>query len=269
MVVEASSFQLDKIINLKFNVSILLNLSQDHLDWHKDWNQYLESKLKIFKNQDEKCFAIICTDDKDCEKIASDFNKKFKSKLVPISTKRRLSDGIFIKESKEKLIIINNLNKTKIFLQKEKLNFMVAQHNLQNFLACYTTFFLLNYNNDSFIQSAYQLKSLEHRLELVTKVKNISIFNDSKSTNINSAKNAIKSLDNIYWILGGRKKEGGIKGIESYLKKIVRAYTFGETSIEFNDFLKKRKTRSFQFSNLESALESALKDSLKEKKKRN
>ena len=67
-------------------------------------------------------------------------------------------------------------------------------------------FFLLNCNNDSFIQSAYQLKSLEHRLELVTKVKNISIFNDSKSTNINSAKNAIKSLDNIYWILGGRKK---------------------------------------------------------------
>ena len=66
---------------------------------------------------------------------------------------------------------------------------------------------------------------------------------------------------------GGKKKEGGIKGIESYLKKIVRAYTFGETSIEFNDFLKKRKTRSFQFSNLESALESALKDSLKEKKK--
>ena len=68
---------------------------------------------------------------------------------------------------------------------------------------------------------------------------------------------------------GGRKKEGGIKGIESYLKKIVRAYTFGETSIEFNDFLKKRKTRSFQFSNLESALESALKDSLKEKKEIN
>ena len=80
------------------------------------------------------------------------------------------------------------------------------------------------------------LKSLEHRLELVTKVKNISIFNDSKSTNINSAKNAIKSLDNIYWILGGRKKRRRNKRIGSYLKKIVRAYTFGETSIEFNDF---------------------------------
>ena len=61
-------------------------------------------------------------------------------------------------------------------------------------------------NNSSFLNLVYKLKNLEHRLELVAKIKNISIFNDSKSTNINSAKNAIKSLDNIYWILGGRKK---------------------------------------------------------------
>ena len=75
----------------------------------------------------------------------------------------------------------------------------------------------------------------------MTKVKNISIFNDSKSTNINSAKNAIKSFNNIYWILGGRKKEGGIKEIKSNLKKIVRAYTFGESGEEFYNFLKIKK----------------------------
>ena len=71
----------------------------------------------------------------------------------------------------------------------------------------------------------------------MTKVKNISIFNDSKSTNINSAKNAIKSFNNIYWILGGRKKEGGIKEIKSNLKKLLEL-TLGESGEEFYNFLK-------------------------------
>ena len=82
-----SSFQLDKIIDLKFNISILLNLSKDHLEWHGGWNQYLDSKLKIFQNQDENCFAIICIDDKHSEKLAKNFNKNFKSKLIKISIK--------------------------------------------------------------------------------------------------------------------------------------------------------------------------------------
>ena len=75
-------------------------------------------------------------------------------------------------------------------------------------MANYASCFLLKINNLSFLKSTYKLKNLEHRLELVTKVKNISVFNDSKSTNINAAKNAIKSFQNIYWILGGRKKKG-------------------------------------------------------------
>ena len=74
-------------------------------------------------------------------------------------------------------------------------------------------------NNSSFLNSVYKLKNLEHRLELVTKIKNISIFNDSKSTNINSAKNAIKSLDNIYWILGGRKKKRRNRWYSKLFKK--------------------------------------------------
>ena len=113
-------------------------------------------------------------------------------------------------------------------------------------MAAYTCHFLLKKNNSSFLNSVYKLKNLEHRLELVAKIKNISIFNDSKSTNINSAKNAIKSLDNIYWILGGRKKEG-IDGIQSSLKKIIKTYTFGEAGQEFNEFLRKKKYNLINF----------------------
>ena len=71
------------------------------------------------------------------------------------------------------------------------------------------------------------MKNLEHRLELVIRVKNICVFNDSKSTNINAAKNAIKSFQNIYWILGGRKKRWNQRNSNN-LNKILKAFTFGE-----------------------------------------
>ena len=269
LVMEVSSYQLDKIINLKFQISILLNLSKDHLDWHGKWKLYLEAKLRIFKNQDKNCFAVICIDDKNCQKIANAFNKNYKSKLVKISIKRRLNNGIFLEISKDNIVIINNLNQTKIFLEKRKLKFTIAPHNFQNLLATYASHYLLNKKNDSFLKSAYKLKNLEHRLELVINIENVTIFNDSKSTNINSAKNAIKSLSNVYWILGGRKKEGGINGVENCLSKILRAYTFGESSKEFDKFLKQKKVKSFQYKSFEPALENALKDALKENLKIN
>ena len=265
LLAEMSSFQLDKIIDLKFNISILLNLSKDHLEWHGGWNQYLDSKLKIFQNQDENCFAIICIDDKHSEKLAKNFNKNFKSKLIKISIKRKLIDGIFLEEKEDKLVIVNNLNKTKIFIEKKRLLFTKAYHNYQNLLANYASCFLLKINNLSFLKSTYKLKNLEHRLELVTKFKNISVFNDSKSTNINAAKNAIKSFQNIYWILGGRKKKEGIDGIQNNLKKVLKAYTFGEAGSEFNKFLKKQNINSKKYNSLKSALENALRDGLKEK----
>ena len=109
------------------------------------------------------------------------------------------------------------------------------------------------------------MKNLEHRLELVIRVKNICVFNDSKSTNINAAKNAINSFQNIYWILGGRKKKDGINGIQNNLNKILKAFTFGEAGSEFNEFLKKKNVDSKKYKSLESALENALKEGFREK----
>ena len=76
-VIEASSFQLDKILSLKFDISILLNISKDHLDWHGNFRNYINSKLNIFKNQNKSCFSIICIDDSNCRKIAQNFRKHF------------------------------------------------------------------------------------------------------------------------------------------------------------------------------------------------
>ena len=89
LVIECSSFQLSKIINLRFRISILLNISSDHIDWHKTFKNYINSKEKIFKNQTSSDHAIICIDDKICNNIARQFKKKYKSNLIKISVKKK------------------------------------------------------------------------------------------------------------------------------------------------------------------------------------
>ena len=269
LVVETSSFQLDKIIDLKFDISILLNLSKDHIDWHRNIRSYHKAKLKIFKNQGKNCFSIICIDDKNCKKIATNFSNNFKSKLIKISTKEKLENGIYLTSNEKSIDIINTLNRTNIKIDRKKLGFTQAQHNFQNLLATYACFFVFKKSNESFKRSVSKLKNLEHRMEFVKKIKNIKIYNDSKATNINSSNNALKTLNNVYWILGGRKKPEGIKEVSSGLKNVRNAYTFGESKKEFNDFLKSKQINSKECSTLKVAVNMAMKDGLKEKKEIN
>ena len=264
-VVEASSFQLDKIDSLKFDISILLNISKDHIDWHRSFKKYKDSKIKIFSNQDKNCFSIICIDDSSCKKIALNFNKKFSSKLIKISTKQKLEDGIYLEYQKEGILIINKLNNEKIFFDYKMIMFAKVKHNFENFLATYAVNFLLKKNEKQFKNSLKKLFSLEHRLELVGNLKNIFFYNDSKATNIESSRNALNSFKNIYWILGGRKKFGGLDGIDSSLKNVEYAFSFGEAGKEFKKYLTKKGIKSICFNKLESVLLAAVKKALKEK----
>ena len=107
-------------------------MSKDHIDWHGSWKEYVKSKIRIFKNQDKKCYAIICIDDKNCQQITETFNENFKSKLIRISTQKKINDGIYLKEKNDNLIIVNNLDNSKIQLEKTKLKFTNVKHNYQN-----------------------------------------------------------------------------------------------------------------------------------------
>ena len=268
-VVEASSFQLDKIDSLKFDITILLNISKDHLDWHGSFNKYKESKINIFRNQDKNCFSIICIDDSNCKNIALNFNKKFTSKLIKISTKKKIKDGIYLEFQKEGILIVNRLSDEKIFFDYSIIMFTKVKHNFENFLATYVVNFLLKRNEKQFKSSLKRLVNLEHRLELVGNFKNIFFYNDSKATNVESSRNALNSFNNIYWILGGRKKLGGLDGIDSCLKNVEYAFSFGEAGTEFKEYLTKKGIKSIYFNKLENVLLTAVKKALEEKEKVN
>ncbi len=101
---------------------------------------------------------------------------------------------------------------------------------------------------------------------MLESLKNINFYNDSKSTNINSAKTAIDSFENIFWILGGREKKGGLQGIEKNLGNIIKAYSFGESSLKIKEFLNKKSVNCLNFDTLEESLNAAFQEAKKQKK---
>ena len=82
-----------------------------------------------------------------------------------------------------------------------------------------------------------EFKGLKHRMQLIRKINEISFVNDSKATNAESTENALKAYENIFWIVGGKAKEGGIEGLKPYFHKIKKAYLIGESAQNFADFL--------------------------------
>lgn len=240
LAIECSSFQLSKVSKLRFHLAVLLNISSDHLDWHLSMDNYLEAKINIFKNQTSNDYAIVSLDDKYCKKICHSFKNNFKGELIKISTKKKIKDGIYIINKENKLVIYNSLEKKELCIDKKELNFTISNANLQNLLATYVVNYVFKHSNEKFLQAISTLKTPKHRMEFIGEFKNINFFNDSKSTNVSSAKSALMNSMNIFWVLGGRAKEGGLNGLEKELDNVLYAFTFGESGKQFSSFFKSK-----------------------------
>ncbi len=266
LVVEASSYQLSKINDLCFNIAILLNLSVDHIEWHGSMKKYSNSKLRIFENQSNNCFAIISIDDINCKKIASDFSKNFNSKLIRISCRKNKYADITLNKNNKDIRITNKLSKEVLTIPYSSFKFTITQHNFQNLLAAYTAGYLLEQKKVQFLKSLSELNNLKHRIEFIAKYQNISFYNDSKSTNVSSATTALKSFKNIFWILGGREKKGGLRGIEKNLNNVMKAYCFGESQNKIQKFLFKNSIHCTKCDTLDVSINKAFNDAKKNKK---
>lgn len=261
---ETSSFQLDLINDIKFNISALLNITPDHIDRHGSLENYINSKKRIFQNQTSSDYAIIGYDNDITNKIFNDFKLdiNFKAKLIPISNQQILDEGISIANNQ---IYIN------IFSSKISFNFnpiLKGDHNMQNIacsLAIVCSYLHQNniFNNENIAKIIKIIESftgLKHRMQLVDVHNDITFINDSKATNAESTENALKSYDNIFWIVGGRAKEAGITSLKPYFSKITKAYLIGESSDNFAEFFQQNNVNYQKCDNLKNAFEIALKD---------
>ena len=209
-VIEASSFQLSHSKYIHPSYAILLNITNDHLDWHGSMQEYTRSKLKIFNLQDETNFALINN------QIKSYFKKnKYSSKLT--------------------LLKLNDYKKVKIKIENSYLR---SKINDQNMIFVYTLSKLLKISNKSFVRSMNKFKGLAHRYEFFLQKKNIIFVNDSKATSFEASKFALASSKNIYWILGGLPKEKDKIDLKKLKKNIIKSYIIGNNVNYFKKQLK-------------------------------
>jgi UDP-N-acetylmuramoylalanine--D-glutamate ligase len=256
-IIELSSYQLDLMHKTHLHISCLLNITPDHLNRHKNMAGYIAAKKRIFQNQNQDDFAIIGIDNKNTKKIYDELqnDKNFKAKLIPISTKEIVKNGVSMIGN----IIYNNINSKNSKIDLGARQFLKGEHNSQNIAASFANCFLSGVNEETIINQIKSFKGLKHRMEFVDKIEGINFINDSKATNAQSVENALKTYNNIYWILGGQPKEGGISSLEPYFSKVKCAFLIGQSQEEFAKILE-NKLLYFKCHDLKTAFNMAYKE---------
>ena len=231
VIIEASSFQLSHSKFINPDYAFFLNLTNDHLDWHGNMKNYLNSKMKIFEHQNENQFALI---NKEFIKI---FNKKnfLSKKIIP-----RNHD---YKKLKSKI----------------KNNYLNSSINDENMSFVYTFAKIMNIKDGDFIKTMRSFRGLPHRFEIFLKKRGVTFINDSKATSFKATQSALSSINNIYWILGGLPKKGDKINISKLKKNIIKCYLIGKNTNFFKNQLKGKLSISIT-ANLKNSIIQILKD---------
>ncbi len=249
-VLEVSSFQLDDIQNFRPYISLLLNLSKDHLDqYNYNYEEYALAKFRITENQENDNFFIYNKDDEMSKNILEKF--EVKAKMVPFSTKERLSEGGYIGD--DQLIV---KLKDKFSMKLHELSLM-GNHNVANSLAASIAGKILEINNESIRNSLMTFQAVEHRLEFVSEIDGVKYINDSKATNVNATYYALESMKTpTIWIVGGQDKGNDYSEIEDLVKRKVKAIVcLGIDNQKIIDFFKDKKEFIYDTSNMADAVE--------------
>jgi len=217
-VLEISSFQLDDIQTFRPNVSVMTNITPDHLDrYNYELQNYVEAKFNIAKYQTETDFFIYCADDEITMQNMERYPTK--AQKIPFSFSKEFAEGGFVKNE---TIIINHQN-SQFTMSTSELG-IKGRHNIYNSLAAGIVANVYGLRKEEIRQSLSDFKSLEHRLESVTKVRGVEFVNDSKATNVNSTWYALESMSKpVIWIAGGIDKGNDYSVLVPLVQKRVKA----------------------------------------------
>ncbi len=217
---EVSSFQLDHVDSFHPDVSIILNITADHLDrYHNDFKLYAASKLRITENQEPSDWFIYNGDDPVLSDHARELSGKENSpRLLAFSSDREIPNGAFVRNGK---LILKINNKEEQLMQIGEIG-LTGKHNLQNGMATALAARASEIKNEFIRESLRSFEGVEHRLEPVRTVKGVRYINDSKATNINAVWYALDSFHvPIVLILGGRDKGNDYSVLEQQIREKV------------------------------------------------
>lgn len=198
-VVEVSSFQLDTIETFCPLISIILNISPDHLDRYADYNSYIRSKLSIFKNQGPEQYLILNDDDK----ILDTVHPSTGVHVLRYGFEKGTGRDAFLEDKAIRARLSNHGDKAFMFHEFH----LPGRHNIENLMGVVLAGLVLDINESVIQKTINEFNGLPNRLEHVAELDDVQVYNDSKATNIDAAIRAIMSFERpIILIAGGRHK---------------------------------------------------------------
>ncbi|MCX7833227.1 MAG: UDP-N-acetylmuramoyl-L-alanine--D-glutamate ligase [Ignavibacteria bacterium] len=232
IILEISSFQLMSTETFKPEVAAILNIAEDHLDWHGSFDNYVNAKFLINKNQVEKDYFIYNSDDTVLSYIIK--SKRINGNICAFGSFDKVKNLNFkhlcyIKDEEvrystdisgvdEKIIDIKNIN-------------IPGRHNVYNSMAAILAAKCFGIDNSAIAHTLKTFKGVEHRIEFVKEINGVKYYNDSKSTNFDSLYVALESFPgNIILIMGGKKGDNKFQMVDNLIKERVTAiYAIGES----------------------------------------
>jgi UDP-N-acetylmuramoylalanine--D-glutamate ligase len=246
LIVEVSSFQLDTIDKFKPHIAVLLNITEDHLDWHPDFNDYVRSKKRIFMNQDENDYAVINIDDDIVRSIVPEIkagiistSKKGVTRANTNTNDGRGNADVFVKGNS--IFMRRHVGRSEELKRNEYLTVcgiddlkIPGDHNLDNIMAAIGASNAAGIEIEAIRKAVIGFEGLSHRIEFVASVNRVDYYNDSKATNIDATVKAVNTFpEPVVLMVGGRNKGNSFKPLADCIRDGVKAVVgFGEAGCE-------------------------------------
>lgn len=247
LVLEISSFQIDLCTKFRPDIGVIMNVTPDHIDRHGTIENYAAVKSRLIEPSEKSPHnrAIICTDD-DYTKNMEHHDRVF----IEVSVTQDLENGVSVQDNilSEDGIDIGSL---------EDIASLKGGHNAQNAAAAFAAARSCGLEKENIWKAIESFPGLNHRQFRVRTINGVAYVNDSKSTNAASAAVALGCRENVYWIVGGRRKKTGLDGLEEFFDRIKHAFVIGEATDDFSDWFDKYGMEYSKAFTLEKALRDA------------
>jgi UDP-N-acetylmuramoylalanine--D-glutamate ligase len=221
IVLEVSSFQLETIVEFRPRIAVILNITPDHLDRHKTFDNYVNAKARVFENQRADDFTVLNADDTTTAGLAD----RTRGQVVWFSRKKEVERGAIVRGGN---IYFRDGQREREILPFDEVS-LKGGHNLENVLAGVSVGMLVGCQPEQIREAVRHFKGVEHRLEFVARVAGADYYNDSKATNVDATIKALESFPgNVHLILGGKDKDSDYSVLQDLLReRVKRVYTIG------------------------------------------
>lgn len=227
LIVEVSSFQLDTINEFRPKISVLLNVTEDHLDWHPDFEDYMRAKARLFMNQQSDDFAVVNIDDPVVARLVSDI----RATVIATSKFTKPECGVFIKDGRITVRLGDDIDTDICGTEELKI---LGSHNLDNVMAVAGACCAAGISPKVIRDTVIAFGGLKHRIEYVATVDGVRYYDDSKATNVDATIKALTAFkEPTILLVGGRNKGNSFKPLAQSIHSNVQAIIgFGEAGRE-------------------------------------